>query len=149
MGTEIYVFFISMLPFIELRGSVPVGIGYGLPFWEVYLISVIGNIVPILPILILFQPISKILMRYNWYQRMYQWLYKRTVKKGKDNLDRYGALGLMLFTAVPLPTTGAWTAAFLATFFQIKIKYAFPAIAAGVIIAGFIVGGLSQVLIGG
>lgn len=149
MGTEIYVFFISMLPFIELRGSVPVGIGYGLPFWEVYLISVVGNIVPILPILILFQPISKILMRYNWYQRMYQWLYKRTVKKGKDNLDRYGALGLMLFTAVPLPTTGAWTAAFLATFFQIKIKYAFPAIAAGVIIAGFIVGGLSQVLIGG
>lgn len=146
MNRALYILFISMLPFFELRGSIPIGIGLGMPFWEVWLLSVIGNLIPILPILILFQPVSQMLLKFSWYRNMYQFLYQRTIKKGKDSLDRYGAFGLFLFTAIPLPTTGAWSAAFLASFFQIKIYYAFPAIAFGVIFAGFLVAGLSQII---
>lgn len=147
MKTELYILFISMLPFIELRGSIPIGISLGLPFWEVFLLSVFGNMIPILPLLILFEPISRIFMRFNWYRRMYQWSYRRTLRKGKNNLDRYGAFGLFIFTAIPLPTTGAWSAALLATFLRVKISYAFPAIALGVVFAGFIMGIASNLLL--
>lgn len=133
-----YLLFISMLPFIELRGAIPIGIGFGLPFWEVLFVSIIGNIIPVLPILILFQPISNILLRFKWYRRLYDKVYERTTRKGKKNLDKYGALGLFLFTAIPLPTTGAWSAALLATFFRVRIEYAFLAISFGVVTAGII-----------
>jgi len=146
MKKELYILFISMLPFIELRGSIPVGIGIGMPFWEVWTLSVIGNMIPILPILLLFRPISEFLNKFQWYHKIYQWICQRTIKKGKDTLDKYGALGLFIFTAIPLPTTGAWTAAFLASFFRIKIKYAFPAITGGVVFAGFIVAIFSHLL---
>ncbi len=146
MKLSLYILFISMLPFIELRGSIPIGVGLHMPLIEVLTISIIGNIIPILPILFLFQPISKILLRFSWYQKMYHWLYNRSVKKGQDKINRYGALGLLIFTAIPLPTTGAWSAAFLASFFQIKIKYAFLAIALGVVFAGIIVISLSNLL---
>ena len=144
MEPELYVLFISMLPFFELRGSIPVGISMGLPFWEVWLLSIIGNLIPVLPILLLFQPVSKILIRFKWYQGMYNWIHRRSIKKGKNKFEKYGALSLFLFTAIPLPTTGAWTAAFLASFFQVKIKYAFPAISLGIICAGLIVGSFSR-----
>lgn len=146
MRHELYILFISMLPFIELRGSIPIGISLGIPFWEVWLLSVTGNLIPILPILVLFQPVSKVLIRFNWYRKMYDWLYIRSYTKGKNQLDRYGALGLFFFTMIPLPTTGAWSAAFFASFFQIQIKYAFPAIVLGVIFAGFLVSGFSHLL---
>ncbi len=135
-----------MLPFIELRGAIPIGIGFGLPFWEVLIISIIGNIIPILPILFLFQPISNILLRFRWYQSLYSKVYERTTKKGKKNLDKYGALGLFLFTAIPIPTTGAWSAALLATFFQVKLSYAFLAIASGVVAAGIIMSTISHLV---
>lgn len=147
MKSGLYIVFLSMLPFIELRGSIPVGIAMGLPFWDVWLLSIIGNLIPILPILILFQPVSKVLLRFKWYQRIYNWLYARSVKKGSRKLNRNGALGLFLFTAIPLPTTGAWTAAFLASFFQIKLKYSFLAISLGVIFAGFIIAGISELVL--
>ena len=141
-----YLMFISMLPFIELRGAIPIGIGFGLPFWEVLIISIIGNIIPVLPILFLFQPMSNILLRFRWYQRLYNKVYIRTTRKGKENLDKYGALGLFLFTAIPLPTTGAWSAALLATFFRVKLSYAFLAIASGVVAAGIIMSTISHLV---
>lgn len=146
MNAALYIIFISMLPFIELRGAIPIGMSLGMPFWEVWIFSIIGNIIPILPILILFQPISKLLLRFKWFQRLYDWLYQRSARKGKDQLNRYGAVALFLFTAIPLPTTGAWSAALIASFFQIKIRYAFFSILLGVISAAFLVGGLSHML---
>jgi len=132
-----------MLPFIELRGAIPIGIAQGMPFWEVWLLSVIGNIIPILPILFLFEPLSEWLLKFSWYNKLYNWLYDRSIRKGSRDLNRYGAFGLFIFTAIPLPTTGAWTAALLATFFRIKLRYSFIAISLGVIVAGLLVAGIS------
>ncbi|MBO8172617.1 MAG: small multi-drug export protein [Bacillaceae bacterium] len=144
---EWVVIIISCLPFIELRGALPVAMSvYQMGFWEAWTLSVIGNIIPVLPLLILFRPLSRWMMRFRWYRIFYDWLYHRTMKKS-ENVEKYGALGLVLFTAVPLPTTGAWTACVAASLFDIKIKYSLPAISAGVVIAGFIIGLLSQSVI--
>jgi uncharacterized membrane protein len=137
---EIIVIIISCFPILELRGALPTALFvFNMPVGQAYVYSVIGNMLPVLPILLLFRPLSDYLLRYKWYERLYNWLYSRTMKKSK-NVERYGALGLILFTAVPLPVTGAWTACLAASFFNIRIKYAFLAILAGVMLAGIIVG---------
>lgn len=140
---ELIVMIVSCFPIIELRGSIPLALSvFQMPFWEAYAWGVVGNMLPILPLLILFQPLSKFLMRYSWYSRMYSWLYYRTMRKGKD-IEKYGALGLILFTAIPIPTTGAWTACLAASFFNIRLTYAFISIFIGVLLAGLIMGGFS------
>ncbi len=147
MNDAFYIIFISMFPVIELRGAIPIGIGMGMPTWEVLILSIVGNLIPILPILILFQPISKIFLKFQWYNNFYNWLYKRSLNKGKSKLDKYGAAGLFILTAIPLPTTGAWTASLIAAFLGIKIKYSFISISLGVVTAGLIVLILSNVIL--
>lgn len=140
LPTEMIVMIISCFPIIELRGALPVAMKmYHMPFWQAYFFSVLGNMLPVIPLLLLFQPLSKFMMRFSWYTQIYDWLYDRTINKSK-NVEKYGALGLILFTAVPLPTTGAWTASVAACLFNIRFTYAFLAIFVGVLIAGMIVG---------
>jgi uncharacterized membrane protein len=137
---ELIVILISALPILELRGGLPIAYAYyEFSFAKSFFLSVLGNTLPILPLLILFHPLSNWLMRFSWYEKMYQWLYKRTLNKSKD-VEKYGALGLILFTAVPLPTTGAYSACVAASIFAIRTKYAFLAIFTGVIIAGLGIG---------
>ncbi|OEF96380.1 ligand-binding protein SH3 [Desulfuribacillus alkaliarsenatis] len=147
LPTELIVIIIAAMPVIELRGAIPVGVELGLPVFKAWYLSIIGNLLPILPILYFFQPISNIMLRFKWYQSFYNWLYNRTMRKS-DRVQKYGAIGLIFFTAVPLPTTGAWTACLAAILFRIPIKMAFAAIAAGVIFAGVIVAILSGMFLG-
>ncbi len=139
LSGELAVFLTAWLPFIELRGAIPLGIKLGIDPIQVFILAVIGNIIPIIPILLLLNPVREFLIRNSQImKRFFDWLYNRTIRKS-DQVDKYGALGLILFTAVPLPTTGAWTASFAAIIFKIKFKYAFPAIVAGVLLAGVVV----------
>ncbi|WP_202595333.1 COG2426 family protein [Halalkalibacter okhensis] len=133
---ELIVVLISALPILELRGGIPVAHQLGLSYWEALLYGIGGNLLPIIPILLLFQPISKWFLRFNAYKRFYDWLYNRTMKKS-DKVEKFGAIGLILFTAVPLPTTGAYSASLAAILFFIPFRFAFFAIATGVVIAGF------------
>jgi len=140
---ELIVIIISAMPILELRGGLPVAYGvYDFSFTKSYLLSVFGNVLPIIPLLLLFLPISNWLMRFQWYKRMYTWLYDRTMKKS-SNVEKFGAIGLILFTAVPLPTTGAFSACLAASFFAIRFWYAFLSIVVGVLIAGIVIGALS------
>lgn len=140
---EMIVIFISALPILELRGGLPIAYAYyEFSFWKSFFLSVFGNLLPIIPLLLLFQPLSNWLLRFKWYEKMYNWLYHRTIQKSK-NVEKYGAIGLILFTAIPLPTTGAYSACVAASIFVIRFKYAFLSIAAGVIIAGLGIGLLS------
>lgn len=132
---ELLVVFISALPILELRGGIPVAHQLGLSYWEALFYGIGGNLLPIIPILVFFRPISKWMLRFNLYKRFYDWLYNRTMKKS-DNVEKFGAIGLILFTAVPLPTTGAYSACLAAILFFIPFRFAFFAISAGVIIAG-------------
>lgn len=135
LPTELIVVVISAVPIIELRGGIPFAFMAGLSFPEALFYSILGNLLPVIPILILFRPLSSFLMRFSLYKSFFDWLYKRTMTKSK-NVEKYGALGLILFTAVPLPTTGAWTAGLLAILFFIPFRAAFIAIFTGVLIAG-------------
>lgn len=132
---ELIVVVISAMPILELRGGIPFAFLAGLSYGEALFYSILGNLLPIIPILVLFRPISTFFMRFPVYKNFYDWLYNRTMKKS-ENVEKYGAIGLILFTAIPLPTTGAWTACLAAILFFIPFRYAFLAISTGVVIAG-------------
>ena len=129
---------IAALPISELRGSIPVALAMGISPVKAFLLSILGNSIPIIPALFLLEPVSNRLMRFKPWKRFFDWLFERTREKG-DLIQKYEALGLMLFVAVPLPMTGAWSGCIAASLFKIKFRYAFPAIFLGVVGAGIIV----------
>lgn len=140
---EFIVIIISAMPILELRGGLPIAYAYyDFPFWKSFLLSIFGNALPIIPLLLLFEPLSNWLLRFKWYEKLYNWLYNRTMKKS-TNVEKYGAIGLILFTAVPLPTTGAYSACVAASLFAIRFRFAFISILTGVVIAGLTIGFLS------
>ncbi|MFS0639124.1 small multi-drug export protein [Mesobacillus foraminis] len=142
---EVIVVILSALPIIELRGGLPAGTFLGLSFQSALFFSVLGNLLPIFPILFLFQPISTWMMRFSAYERVHNWLYERTMSKSSQ-VKKYGALGLILFTAVPLPTTGAYSACLASIIFGIPIRWAFISISIGVLIASIVIGLLTYPL---
>jgi uncharacterized membrane protein len=129
---------IAALPIAELRGAIPVGLIMGLSPAKSFFLSVLGNSIPIIPALFLLEPVSNHLRRFKLWRAFFDWLFKTTMKKG-EIIQKYEALGLMLFVAVPLPMTGAWSGCIAASLFKIRFRYAFPAILFGVVIAGLIV----------
>lgn len=138
-GKIIITFLISMVPVIELRGAIPYATGMQLEPWIAILVAMIGNLVPI-PFIILF--IKKI---FAWMRKTSKWLSKIVDKmeakaeKNKAKVLKYAFWGLVLFVAIPLPGTGAWTGALVAAMLDMPLKKAFPSIVLGVVIAGVVV----------
>ncbi len=139
---ELITFGLSILPVSEIRGAVIYGLSaIGKDLYtqiQVYLISVFGNFLPVPFILWLFRPILKQLKKTKLFRKPSQWLEKRTKEKSLK-LARISAGALFLFVALPLPTTGAWTGAMIASLLDIRYKYALPSILAGIMVAGIIV----------
>lgn len=138
------ILFISMIPFIELRGAIPIGLatthgGFGMSLWEVFPLAILGNLIPIPFILIYFERIEKFLRRYKLFDKFFDFLFKRTRKRANAKIKKYEAIGVVFFVAIPLPFTGAWTGSLIAYLFELEFKKAFLCIALGVIIAGIIV----------
>jgi uncharacterized membrane protein len=128
-----------MAPISELRGTIPYAMTVGGMTWqEAFVIAVIGNFIPVIPILLLLGPVSQRLRRYPAFDRFFDWLFARTRHRGRI-IERFEALGVCLFVAIPLPMTGAWTGAAAAFVFGVRPRLAIPAIAAGILIAGTIV----------
>jgi len=138
---ELQTFLLAMTPLGELRLSLPLALTlYRLDLVTAFLISVIGNLVPVILILLFLGPVSKILAANSkLFERFFSWLFKRTREKHDFRIKKYGYPALALFVAIPLPVTGAWTGSLIAFLFDIPFKKAFPLIALGVIIAGGIV----------
>jgi uncharacterized membrane protein len=135
---ELIVMIVGALPISELRGAIPLGLYFGMPVLKAFFWGVLGNIIFIAPALFLFEPISNFLRKFKIWSRFFEWLFKKT-RKNSEAVERYEALGLVIFVAIPLPITGAWSGVVAASLFKIKFRYAFPAICLGVIIAGIIV----------
>jgi len=135
----LYIFGISMVPVIELRGAIPVGVSLGLPFWAVFFTALVGNLLPV-PILILFtaQVFAWLRKKSPLLERFVSKMEQKAASKQKL-VERYKFLGLFLLVAIPLPGTGAWTGSLVSAVFEIKLSRAFPAIALGVLAAGLIV----------
>ena len=142
-GKIVASFFVSMLPVVELRGGVPLAVGMGLPPQVAIPLCVLANMIPIIPVIVCIQHILRWMRHHGKHLRRAAILLELRVKRNRKVLDRYAWLGLMILTAVPIPGTGAWTASMLAGLTGVRIRYAFPAIALGVVIASFLMGVLS------
>ena len=138
-GKALLTMLISMLPVVELRGGLPAGVAMGLPIPTAYIAALVGNMLPV-PFIILF------------IRPLFQWLRVHVPKLGgfasqleqraqEKSVDvaRFQLWGLLIFVAIPLPGTGAWTGALIAAVMDMRLRRAVPAIFAGVVIAGLII----------
>ena len=131
---------IAAIPIAELRGAIPVAIGvYGMAPEAAYFLAVLGNMIPVIPLLLFLDPVSTYLRSFKPFDMFFSWLFERTHRNHTRNFEKYGTMALTLFVAVPLPVTGAWTGSAAAFVFGIEFKHALPAILVGVMIAGLIV----------
>lgn len=138
-GKEILVFIISLMPILELRGGLLAASLLGVPALRAYIISIIGNVIPV-PLILLF--INKILLwmencKIKMFRKISRWLHKKA-DKNKKSIERYGYLGLLLFVGIPLPGTGAWTGCLVAALLNMDRKKSFLATLAGIIMASII-----------
>ena len=126
-------------PISELRGAIPVAITvFHFPWYYAFLLAVIGNLLPVPFILLFLDAFSKLLGKIGIFERMLQWFFKHTRRRGKV-IERYERIGLTLFVAIPLPITGAWTGSVVAVLFGLRFKHALLSIFIGILIAGTIV----------
>jgi uncharacterized membrane protein len=135
---EYAVIMLGILPISELRGAIPLGLYYGMSLSKAFWLSVLANISFIAPALFLLEPVSNRLRKFRLWSRFFDWVFERTKNKA-DVIQKYEALGLAIFVAIPLPMTGAWSGVIAASLFKIRFRYAFIAIVAGVFGAGLIV----------
>ncbi len=140
LPSELVIVLMAMLPILELRGAIPWAFKFApqLPLATTYLLAVLGNFAPVIPILLFLGPVSQFLRKVPVFDRFLGWLFARTRKRGKL-IERYEAIGLTMFVAIPLPVTGAWTGALAAFIFGVRLRYAIPCILLGILIAGVVV----------
>ncbi len=139
VGRELCVFFCSMIPIIELRGAIPMGAILGLPWWQSYLLSVLGNMLPIPFILLFIKAVLKWMTnsKIKFFNKLAGWL-NRKVEKNRDKIAKYSFWGVCFFVAIPLPVTGAWTGSLVAAMIDMKFWKALLSCLFGVMIAGVV-----------
>ena len=133
---------IAMMPILELRGAIPYGLARGLPFWPVFGLSLVGNLIPAPFIILFIRRIFLFLRRSTRLGPTIDRLERKAHVKGRI-MNKYKTLGLFILVAIPLPGTGAWTGALVAGVLDIRMRNALPAISLGVLAAGLIVTAVS------
>lgn len=137
------VIIIAALPVAELRLAIPIAIlkppyGFGIDPISAFSLAVIGNMLPVIPLLLYLEPVSNYLRRWKAWDRYFNWLFERTHRKHNESFEKYGSIGLAIFVGIPLPATGAWTGCAAAFVFGFKFRNALLAIFAGVLLAGVV-----------
>ena len=133
----LWVFFLSMVPVLELRAAIPIGATLGLEWVANYLICVIGNMIPVPIILLFVRHVLEWMKKIPRLDKIALWVENKA-QKNTPQVQKYASLGLLIFVALPLPGTGAWTGALVAAMLDMRMKYAIPSIFCGVLIAGLI-----------
>ncbi len=136
------VVIVSAMPVSELRGAIPIGIMLGLAPIKVFMLAIFGNLIPVLPLLYLLEPVSEKLRKFSSFKKFFDWLFERTRKKSKI-IEKYELIGLIVLVAIPLPMTGAWTGCIAASLLKLDKKLSFLAVSAGVAVAAVIVSSLT------
>ena len=143
MPKELVTVIIATLPIAELRGAIPWAlagppVGGGLSVPVAVFFAIIGNMIPVFPLLLFFDKIYKLLKRYPFFDRFFNWIFTRTRKKGKL-IEKYEFWGLVVFVGIPLPVTGAWTGTLAAFLFGINFWKSVLAIILGLLMSATIV----------
>lgn len=141
----VQTFLAAMLPIGEMRLAIPLGIlVLKAPWYQVFLIAVLGNMAPVLALVFSLERVSKFLLSFsNPLGKLIQWRTDHLKRIHGQSFRRYGAAFLVLFVAVPLPITGAWTGSLVAWTFQVPPRVAIPLIGLGVFIGAVVVTGLT------
>ena len=139
VGKELCVFFCSMIPIIELRGAIPLGAALGLPLWQSFLLSIVGNMLPV-PIILLF--VKKVLAfmskcRIKFFNKIANFVYAKA-EKNRAKIEKYYFWGVAIFVGIPLPMTGAWTGSLVAAIIDMKFWKAILSAFIGVLCAAVI-----------
>ena len=144
----VIVFFVSMVPLIELRGAIPYGVVYGLPLWLTFVVAIVGNMLPV-PLIYFFA--RKVLhwgADKKYIGKFFSYCLEKGEAAGHRLMKKAGRGGLfvalMLFVGIPIPGTGAWTGTLAASFLDMGIKTTALSVSLGVIIAGIIMGAASM-----
>lgn len=132
---------VGMMPIIEIRGAIPLGVVLGLDYWSAFFCSLIGNIIPIFFIVKYIRPLFDFFGRWKFFKKIIDWATNKATRKIQENskLQSAVAFALFIFVAIPLPTTGAWVGSLVANFLDLPLKKAFLPLALGVATAGLIV----------
>jgi len=138
---ELATFLIAMVPISELRAAIPIGIKiYHLSIWSAYIWSVLGNLVPMILIVLVLAPIADFLSRhFKIFQKFFDWLFEHTRKRGAKKFEKWGEFAVFILTAIPIPLLGGWTGPLAAFVFGIKLRKSIPLIILGCMAAGVIV----------
>lgn len=147
MKNLLWVFAISMVPVIELRGAIPAAAAIGVPWYLAYPVALVGNLLPVPFILLFIEKIFAWMKRVNLFPRLIHWLEEKA-QKGVAKVEKYALLGLFLFVAIPLPGTGAWTGALIAALFHMDKRWAMLSISLGVLAAGAVMTTASYLAVG-
>ena len=144
-------FFVGILPIIELRGAIPIGVGLGLSYFESFIFSFLGNILPIYCIVKYIRPLFDFFGRWKPFKKIIDFATNKATKKIENSprLQTFTALGLFMFVAIPIPGTGAWVGSLIANFLNLPPKTAIPPIILGVLTAGIIVLTITAISFGG
>lgn len=129
---------IGMLPILEIRGAIPVGIAAGLDPWLSFAVGFAGNMLPVPFLILLTRHIIAWMKNHHILDRLTSFLERKGAEKA-ETVHKYSFWGLFILVAIPLPGTGAWTGALVASLLDMRLKSALPAIAMGVAVAGAIV----------
>lgn len=122
MGNILKIFLLSAVPIVEQRGSIPMGIlRYNMEPMTVFIVCLLGSMVPVPFILLLFNRIFEWMQRYSFFDRFSN-LIQRKLDKNTDKMEKYKEIGLITFIAIPLPTTGVWTGTAVAAFLKLDFK---------------------------
>jgi uncharacterized membrane protein len=140
---ELIVIIIGAIPIFELRGALPVAINvFGFSWYYSLFLSILGNMLPVPFLLLFWEGFSRLLSHVSFFKRPLDWVFERT-RRQSATIGKYKFWGLLVFVAVPIPLTGAWTASLVAVVLGMKFWPAFASIFGGVIVAGVIVMALS------
>lgn len=143
LTTELTVLITAAMPIIELRGAIPVGMSLGLSPIHAATISFMGSMIPVPILLFSIRPVFNYLKKTKLFKKIIDRLTNRSLSKS-GRVQKYGAWGLVLFVAIPLPGTGIWSGTLIAALLDMRFKWAFPAILVGNIIAAIVVMTLSS-----
>ncbi len=138
---ELATFLIAMVPISELRAAIPIGIKiYHLSAASAFLWSVLGNLVPMILIVLILQPIADFLSRhFIFFKKFFEWLLEHTRHRGAKKFEKWGEFAVFILTAIPVPLVGGWTGPLAAFVFDVKLKKSIPLIILGCLTAGVIV----------
>jgi len=132
------VFIISMIPILEQKAAIPIGLAAGMDKMEVFIISLIGATLPSIFIMYGVRLIFPFLRKIKYLGDLIRWIEKRTLHKGKK-IVKYELIGLFLFVAIPLPGTGVWTGSLAASLLELKIRKSVLVIFLAAIISGMLI----------